>query len=137
MGPCRVGTVSYTHLDVYKRQGAHQRAAREGGQRPEPGLAGRSGPVSYTHLDVYKRQARYLARPAGVAFPFGLYHLAATGDASWHEYACFIAQQARRAGLAVTLTPGDIRAVSSDQYPVSYTHLDVYKRQNIGSVSLK
>ena len=63
--------------------------------------------------------ARYLARPAGVAFPFGLYHLAATGDASWHEYACFIAQQARRAGLAVTLTPGDIRAVSSDQYPTS------------------
>ena len=61
--------------------------------------------------------ARYLARPAHAAFPFGLYHLAATGDASWHEYACFIAQQARRAGLAVTLTPGDIVAVRSDQYP--------------------
>lgn len=63
--------------------------------------------------------ARYLALPAGSDFPFGLYHLAATGDASWHEYACFIAQQARRAGLAVTLTPGDIRAVSSDQYPTT------------------
>lgn len=63
--------------------------------------------------------ARYLARPAGGEFPFGLYHMAATGDASWHEYACFIAQQARRAGLAVTLTPGDIQAVSSDQYPTS------------------
>ena len=63
--------------------------------------------------------ARYLARPADEAFPFGLYHLAATGDASWHEYACFIAQQARRAGLAVTLTPADIRAVPSDQYPTT------------------
>lgn len=61
--------------------------------------------------------ARYLALPAQSAFPFGLYHLAATGDASWHEYACFIAQQARRAGLAVTLTPDDIQAVPSAQYP--------------------
>ncbi|WP_336731013.1 dTDP-4-dehydrorhamnose reductase [Achromobacter ruhlandii] len=63
--------------------------------------------------------ARYLALPADSHFPFGLYHLAATGNASWHEYACFIAQQARRAGLAVTLTPGDIRAVPSDQYPTT------------------
>mgnify|MGYP002041145114 FL=1 len=31
--------------------------------------------------------ARYLARPAHDDFPFGLYHLAASGDASWHEYA--------------------------------------------------
>lgn len=63
--------------------------------------------------------ARYLNRAAQDEFPFGLYHLAASGDASWHEYACFIAQQARRAGLAVTLTPGDIRPVPSDDYPTS------------------
>lgn len=63
--------------------------------------------------------ARYLTRREHDDFPFGLYHLAASGDASWHEYACFIAQQARRAGLAVTLTPADIRAVASDQYPTS------------------
>ncbi|PJM89009.1 dTDP-4-dehydrorhamnose reductase [Achromobacter ruhlandii] len=63
--------------------------------------------------------ARYLALPADSHFPFGLYHLAATGNASWHEYACFIAQQARRAGLGVALTPGDIRAVPSDQYPTT------------------
>lgn len=63
--------------------------------------------------------ARYLTRPAAEPFPSGLYHLTASGDASWHEYACFIAQQARRAGLAVTLTPADIRAVPSDQYPTT------------------
>lgn len=63
--------------------------------------------------------ARYLSRPTNEEFPSGLYHLAASGDASWHEYACFIAQQARRAGLAVTLTPGDIRPVPSDQYPTT------------------
>ena len=66
--------VSYTHLDVYKRQ-AHQRAAGQPRfvlQYPGPGPAaaphrhaGADGgghdardaePVSYTHLDVYKRQ---------------------------------------------------------------------------------
>ena len=44
--------VSYTHLDVYKRQ-------QRGHQHPVGGVAGVDGchrPVSYTHLDVYKRQ---------------------------------------------------------------------------------
>lgn len=47
----------------------------------------------------------------GAASPFGLYHVAAAGQASWHEYASFIAEQARRAGLPVTLTPADIQPV--------------------------
>ncbi|WP_183015136.1 dTDP-4-dehydrorhamnose reductase [Achromobacter sp. UMC46] len=59
--------------------------------------------------------ARYLSERAG--FPFGLYHLAAAGHATWHEYACFVAGQARTAGLPVTLTPADIRPVTSSQYP--------------------
>jgi dTDP-4-dehydrorhamnose reductase len=58
--------------------------------------------------------ARYFLDRAG--FPFGLYHVAAAGRVSWHEYACFIAEQARRAGLPVTLTPDDIQAVSADQH---------------------
>ena len=65
--------VSYTHLDVYKRQdivlgarkghhGAHSKP-RSGlfilaGRGCLPAAGGRrGGPVSYTHLDVYKRQA--------------------------------------------------------------------------------
>ena len=40
--------VSYTHLDVYKRQ-------RYPGTPPQP-PPDRARPVSYTHLDVYKRQ---------------------------------------------------------------------------------
>ncbi|WP_454676528.1 dTDP-4-dehydrorhamnose reductase [Achromobacter marplatensis] len=59
--------------------------------------------------------ARYLG---GVAeFPFGLYHLAAGGQATWHEYACYVAEQARMAGLPVTLVPADIQPVPSSQYP--------------------
>ena len=54
-----IDTVSYTHLDVYKRQTPpctqsvhteeerHETSARYSLIR---------GPVSYTHLDVYKRQ---------------------------------------------------------------------------------
>ena len=44
-----VAPVSYTHLDVYKRQG--QRSPL----RASPS-APSARPVSYTHLDVYKRQ---------------------------------------------------------------------------------
>ena len=51
--PC---SVSYTHLDVYKRQG-HCKAFRTavGGGLSEL-CRKRVIPVSYTHLDVYKRQ---------------------------------------------------------------------------------
>ena len=44
----RVVSVSYTHLDVYKRQ-HHNISHSHSTQRVLP--------VSYTHLDVYKRQA--------------------------------------------------------------------------------
>ena len=69
-------TVSYTHLDVYKRQGYHFAAhtppisavatiiPQTSSPRvttPAPTAFYRGGikrmPVSYTHLDVYKRQA--------------------------------------------------------------------------------
>lgn len=59
--------------------------------------------------------ARYLGGMA--EFPFGLYHLAAAGQATWHEYACYVAEQARMAGLPVTLVPADIQPVPSSQYP--------------------
>ena len=45
--------VSYTHLDVYKRQGT---ACCPPGLRSLGTVPCRWGPVSYTHLDVYKRQ---------------------------------------------------------------------------------
>ena len=48
-----VAAVSYTHLDVYKRQ-----VAQRGGDplSGDGGLCAGHHPVSYTHLDVYKRQ---------------------------------------------------------------------------------
>ena len=48
--------VSYTHLDVYKRQGVHGSRESKGYEAAITALATATVPVSYTHLDVYKRQ---------------------------------------------------------------------------------
>ena len=84
MSGCKPGPVSYTHLDVYKRQGLDAGELKEGEQLeiqvaghwievelerdPDGGWSWRDletgwslkrtdvAPVSYTHLDVYKRQ---------------------------------------------------------------------------------
>ena len=47
-----MGPVSYTHLDVYKRQRMLSLTLSRNGRRP----------VSYTHLDVYKRQCVHNGR---------------------------------------------------------------------------
>ena len=58
--------VSYTHLDVYKRQLLARTAGTDSGHSffgksdvsSGAGLVRHQcGPVSYTHLDVYKRQS--------------------------------------------------------------------------------
>ena len=63
--------VSYTHLDVYKRQAydtpplafVHSYGCQQNvndGERIKGVLVDIGyGPVSYTHLDVYKRQVRH------------------------------------------------------------------------------
>ena len=66
--PQRLEPVSYTHLDVYKRQTlsyGYKSKPLSGGGPLFPGTIDLNGaplqqlasdPVSYTHLDVYKRQ---------------------------------------------------------------------------------
>ena len=55
------GAVSYTHLDVYKRQEREKESLTEIAQAHEFEIISLGGgrphmAVSYTHLDVYKRQ---------------------------------------------------------------------------------
>ncbi len=49
-------------------------------------------------------------------FPFGLYHLTASGETTWHDYACHVVNSARRAGRPLKLQTSDIRAVSTGEY---------------------
>ena len=51
--------VSYTHLDVYKRQVAASWAGYSLSDEAKKAAVNKEGSVavSYTHLDVYKRQA--------------------------------------------------------------------------------
>ena len=66
-GEDSVGPVSYTHLDVYKRQ-ALDRLEQEVKRQFKESLEA----VSYTHLDVYKRQGlRYRLLLAMVNNPIG------------------------------------------------------------------
>ena len=51
--------VSYTHLDVYKRQEDRIRSAAAHILHAQMELETVVDPVSYTHLDVYKRQGKY------------------------------------------------------------------------------
>ena len=59
-----VRAVSYTHLDVYKRQAACRASSRVSARISTPTIRRLSGStaVSYTHLDVYKRQPVIVGR---------------------------------------------------------------------------
>jgi dTDP-4-dehydrorhamnose reductase len=47
----------------------------------------------------------------------GLYHAAAAGATSWHGYACFVIEWARRHGLPVKVAADAIRPVATSAYP--------------------
>lgn len=48
----------------------------------------------------------------------GLYHLAASGETSWHGYASFVIDFARRAGLELKIAPNGIAPVPTTAYPL-------------------
>lgn len=51
----------------------------------------------------------------------GIYHLAPRGETSWHGFACEIFRQAHVLGEPLTITPGQVSAISSVQYPTPAT----------------
>lgn len=66
--------------------------------------------------DVSAQLVRRLAGEEGKTFPFGLYHLAAAGETNWHEYACFVVEEALRGGKQMNATPERILAVPASEY---------------------
>lgn len=51
-------------------------------------------------------------------FPFGLYHVVASGVTNWHAYAQFVIAAAIKAGKAIKVQPESIRPIASSDYPV-------------------
>lgn len=47
----------------------------------------------------------------------GLYHLVAGGQTSWHEYACFVIELARQAGVEIRVTAEAIHPVPTSSFP--------------------
>ena len=80
-------------------------------------------PVSYTHLDVYKRQVQQMEAD------HQWYRSLSAEDRSWVG----LVAQAGLSSFLEWFGGEQIRpAVTADVFgtaPVSYTHLDVYKRQ--------
>ncbi len=55
-------------------------------------------------------------RAEAATFPYGLYHLSASGATHWPDYARYVVQAAWRAGRSLRLRPEHIRPVPSAQY---------------------
>lgn len=47
----------------------------------------------------------------------GLYHLVAAGQTSWHGYASYVIDHARRAGVELKVAPDSIQAVPTSAFP--------------------
>lgn len=51
-------------------------------------------------------------------FPFGLYHLVASGETTWCDYARFVVSEACALGTSLKLSPDSICAIPSSAYPL-------------------
>jgi dTDP-4-dehydrorhamnose reductase len=49
----------------------------------------------------------------------GLYHLAASGETTWHNYARFVLEQAEAGGRVLKVAPAQITAIVSSDYPTA------------------
>lgn len=69
--------------------------------------------------DVTAQLVRQRQREGDENFPFGLYHLAASGETNWCEYARFVVSETRAAGRLLKLAPDAIRMIPSSEYPTA------------------
>ncbi len=71
----------------------------------------------------------------------GIYHLAAAGETSWHDYARFVIETARELGLPLKATGERILPITSADYPApamrpQNSRLDTSKLQDVFGVRL-
>lgn len=69
--------------------------------------------------DVTAHLVRQRRREGAAGFPNGLYHLAANGETTWCEYARFVVAETLAVGKSLKLSPDQIRAIPSSDYPAA------------------
>lgn len=69
--------------------------------------------------DVTAHLVRQRRREGDANFPYGLYHLAASGETSWCEYARFIVAETLAVGRSLALSSDEIRGITSSDYPTA------------------
>jgi dTDP-4-dehydrorhamnose reductase len=87
--------------------------------------------IAHTTLEVLKQMRADLGGPghvphsadAGAWAPandtrWGLYHLAAAGETTWHAYACHAIARAAARGWPMRASAPNIEAIATDQYPL-------------------
>jgi len=67
--------------------------------------------------DVTAHIARQLLQRSTDSFPFGIYHLAAGGETSWHDYAQFVIREAVGMGKPLKTKPERVLAIPASSYP--------------------
>lgn len=88
--------------------------------------------------DVTAHIARQMLRDGADGFPFGVYHLAASGETSWHAYAQYVIGEAIGMGKALKATPERVLPIPASSYPTparrpQNSRLDTHKlRQTFG-----
>lgn len=67
--------------------------------------------------DLTAHLVRQLQTAGHEGFPFGLYHVSAGGETSWHGYARHVLEQATIRGYALKVAPDQVMPISTDAYP--------------------
>jgi dTDP-4-dehydrorhamnose reductase len=85
--------------------------------------------------DVTAQLIRQHALADDQPFPYGLYHMVAGGETNWHDYARYVIEAARAAGKPIKVTPDNIKAITTADYPLpaprpANSRLDTRKLQD-------
>jgi len=87
--------------------------------------------IAHTTLEVLKQMRAHPGGPGQAPHPadehawasandtrWGLYHLAAAGETTWHAYACHVVARATALGWPMRASATNIEAIATDQYPL-------------------
>lgn len=68
--------------------------------------------------DVTAQLIGRLKQQGDAIFPYGLYHVVASGVTNWHEYAQFVIAQAIQAGKPMKVSPDMVKPITTADYPL-------------------